>query len=109
MKIGDDTPDFTFECTDPKVHSFKDFPQKYLVLYFYPKNNTPGCTREGKDFRDLYASFLAHDTQIIGISRDTLSSHTKFSTSCEFPFPLIADTDETLCKYFGVIIEKNRG
>ncbi|MEE4639573.1 MAG: peroxiredoxin [Wenzhouxiangella sp.] len=78
-----------------------------VVVYFYPRDNTPGCTREGEGFRDHYAAFRELDCEIVGVSRDTLASHQKFSAKFDFPFPLIADTDETLCRQFDVIKEKN--
>ena len=75
----------------------------YLVLYFYPKDNTPGCTTESKDFRDHYPQFQQLDLTIIGVSRDSLKSHDKFIEKQNLPFPLIADTDEKLCRHFDVI------
>ena len=80
---------------------------KSLGLYFYPRDSTPGCTREGEGFRDHYQSFREHGCEIVGVSRDTLASHQKFAAKHDFPFPLIADTDETLCRQFDVIKEKN--
>ena len=74
-----------------------------MVLYFYPKDSTPGCTTQGQDFRDLYAEFQAANTEIFGISRDSLRSHTNFKTKQDFPFELISDADEALCKLFDVI------
>ncbi|MDX1604564.1 MAG: peroxiredoxin [Candidatus Competibacterales bacterium] len=76
------------------------------VLYFYPKDNTPGCTTEGQDFRDLHAEFEALDTLVYGISRDGLKSHENFRAKHGFPFHLIADPDETLCRLFGAIRPK---
>lgn len=78
-----------------------------LVLYFYPRDNTPGCTQEGQDFRDLHDAFAATDTRIIGVSRDSVASHQKFCDKYEFPFTLLSDPDESLCKHFDVIREKN--
>lgn len=80
---------------------------KPVVVYFYPRDNTPGCTREGEGFRDHYAEFQACGCEIVGVSRDTLASHQKFADKYNFPFPLIADTDEALCRQFDVIKEKN--
>ncbi|GIX21740.1 MAG: peroxiredoxin [Gammaproteobacteria bacterium] len=77
------------------------------VLYFYPRDNTPGCTREGQDFRDLYPRFAAAGAQIFGVSRDSLASHRRFKEKHGFPFELIADPDETLCALFDVIRDKN--
>lgn len=78
-----------------------------LVVYFYPRDNTPGCTREGQDFRDHHEKFDKLGCRIVGVSRDTLSSHEKFAAKHEFPFPLVADQDEILCRHFDVIKEKN--
>jgi peroxiredoxin Q/BCP len=74
-----------------------------LVIYFYPKDSTPGCTTEGQNFRDLYAQFQALDTDIFGVSRDSLRAHENFKTKQAFPFELISDTDESLCGLFDVI------
>jgi thioredoxin-dependent peroxiredoxin len=87
--------------------SLADYQGKYLILYFYPKDSTPGCTLEGQDFRDNYAKFKALNAEILGVSRDSLKSHDNFKCKQEFPFELISDTDETLCKAFDVIKMKN--
>ncbi|QOC23275.1 peroxiredoxin [Wenzhouxiangella sp. AB-CW3] len=87
--------------------ALESFAGKPLVLYFYPRDNTPGCTRQGQGFRDLYDEFRKHECEIVGVSRDKLASHEKFAAKHEFPFPLIADPDETLCRQFDVIKEKN--
>lgn len=84
-----------------------DFKGQPVVLYFYPRDNTPGCTKQGQGFRDHYSEFQAEGCEIIGVSRDTLSSHEKFAAKQEFPFPLLADTEEKLCREFDVIKEKN--
>ena len=78
-----------------------------VVLYFYPRDNTPGCTTEGADFRDRYARFRKAGAGIVGVSRDTLASHVKWKEKMGFPFELIADPDETLCEAFGVMKMKN--
>jgi len=80
---------------------------KSLVIYFYPKDDTPGCTTESQQFRDLYAAFLEADCEVVGISRDSIESHEKFKAKFSLPFTLLADSDETLCKQFGVIKLKN--
>jgi len=77
-----------------------------LVLYFYPKDDTPGCTNEASQFRDLYTSFTKHRARIVGVSRDSVASHQKFKTKYSIPFTLLADTDSKLCDAFGVIVEK---
>jgi len=86
------------------IQSFRGAP---LVLYFYPRDNTPGCTREGQDFRDLYPEFKALGCAIVGVSRDSLKTHENFKAKQTFPFELIADSEETLCRQFDVIKEKN--
>jgi peroxiredoxin Q/BCP len=78
-----------------------------VVLYFYPKDNTPGCTTEGMQFRDLYPEFRKAGAVVAGISRDSLKSHANFSEKMDFPFPLLSDADEALCTQFGVIKMKN--
>jgi peroxiredoxin Q/BCP len=78
-----------------------------VVLYFYPKDNTPGCTMEGAQFRDLYKKFEKSDALVVGVSRDSLKSHENFKAKMKFPFELISDADEKLCKQFGVIKMKN--
>jgi peroxiredoxin Q/BCP len=85
----------------------KDLAGRPYVLYFYPKDDTPGCTLEGKDFRDQYAKFAKLKVRILGVSRDTLASHAKFQGKYELPFELISDAGEKLCKQFDVIKEKN--
>lgn len=97
--------DFTADSTGGKVR-LKDLRGQNVVLYFYPKDATPGCTREGQDFRDLNTKFKRQKTVIFGISRDSLASHEKFKASQEFPFELISDPDEKLCRKFDVIREK---
>lgn len=78
-----------------------------VVIYFYPRDNTPGCIREGQDFRDLYDQFAALNCVILGVSRDSLASHEKFAAKHDFPFALLSDPDEILCQQFGVIREKS--
>lgn len=84
-----------------------DYKGRNLVLYFYPKDNTPGCTTEGMQFRDLHGEFQRHNTDIFGISRDSLKSHENFKGKLEMPFELISDPDETLCTMFDVMKMKN--
>ena len=98
--------DFTAESTGGDVR-LKDLRGKNVVLYFYPKDATPGCTREGQDFRDLHARFKRQQTVIFGVSRDSLASHEKFKAKQKFPFELISDPDEKLCRKFDVIQEKS--
>ncbi len=77
------------------------------MLYFYPRDDTPGCTLEGKDFRDQHSRFRRLKVRVLGVSRDSLSSHAKFKTKFDLPFELISDVDERLCRLFDVIKEKN--
>lgn len=99
---------FSGVATSDTQFNLADFKnEKHLVIYFYPKDSTPGCTLEGQDFRDLHAEFLAHDTVIFGISRDTLRKHENFKAKQSFPFELISDEDESICNLFDVIKEKS--
>jgi peroxiredoxin Q/BCP len=104
---GRAAPDFSAQATSGKTISLANYRNKYLVLYFYPKDNTPGCTQEGIDFRDLYAEFLSLNAEILGVSRDSVKSHEGFKCKFEFPFELISDQDETICKLYDVIKMKN--
>jgi len=99
--------DFKAEITGDKTVSLKELRGKNVVIYFYPKDATPGCTQEGQDFRDLHAKFKRANTVIFGVSKDSLASHEKFKEKQSFPFDLIADTEEKLCQKFDVIKEKN--
>ncbi len=99
--------DFTCQATGDKTIRLKDFRGKKVILYFYPKDNTPGCTTEGQDFRDLYAKFKRQNAIVLGVSRDSLASHDKFRAKHKFPFDLISDPDEKLCRKFDVIKEKS--
>jgi len=106
-QVGDKVADFTLPATGDKTLSLKDFNNHHLVLYFYPRDSTPGCTREGQDFRDAYQAFQKANAQIVGVSRDSLRAHENFKAKQAFPFELLSDEDETLCRQFGVIKEKN--
>ncbi|GAB4170934.1 MAG: peroxiredoxin [Wenzhouxiangellaceae bacterium] len=94
-------------ATGDRSLSIQDFRGQPLVLFFYPKDNTPGCTREAQDFRDRYAEFKAAGAEVVGVSRDSVRSHENFRAKHELPFALIADTEEQLCRLFDVIREKN--
>jgi len=96
-------PVFELPSTSGKVFKLSDFSDKKLVIYFYPKDNTPGCTNQGKDFRDNYEQFQQADCEIVGISRDSLKSHENFKAKFTFPFELLADTEELACGIFSVI------
>jgi peroxiredoxin Q/BCP len=100
-------PSFSVATTaTPKLTS-KDLLGRAYVLYFYPKDDTPGCTLEGKDFRDRHADFGKLGVRVLGVSRDSLASHLKFQGKYALPFELVADADEALCKQFDVIKNKN--
>ena len=107
VKIGKKIPSFSTILDDGSELKSKDFNGKYIVIYFYPKDSTPGCTKEGEDFRDLHKEFIKSNAQIYGVSRDSMASHHKFKAKYKFPFHLISDEDESLCKLFDVIKEKN--
>lgn len=105
-------PDFELSATSGnplKPSSFKlsNYQGKTLVIYFYPKDNTPGCTTQGIQFRDSYSEFKALNAEIFGVSRDNLKSHENFKVKFSFPFELLADTEEVACNIFGVIKMKN--
>ena len=99
--------DFELPATSGKTFKLSDYLGKNLVIYFYPKDSTPGCTTQGVAFRDNYAAFQTADTEIFGISRDSLKSHENFKAKFTFPFELLADTKELACGIFGVIKMKN--
>ena len=99
--------DFTADATGDKTIRLKDLRGQNVVIYFYPKDSTPGCTLEGQDFRDLHARFRRQKTVILGVSRDSIASHEKFRAKQNFPFDLLSDPDEKLCRQFDVIREKN--
>lgn len=98
--------DFRCAATGNQTISLKSLRGKKVVIYFYPKDSTPGCTTEGQDFRDLHGKFTRQNTVILGVSRDSIPSHEKFRAKHDFPFALLSDADETLCHQFDVIREK---
>ncbi len=100
-------PDFSAEITGTTPFQLSQHRGKNLVLYFYPKDNTPGCTTESLQFRDLYPKFQKAGTEIIGISRDSIRSHDGFKSKLDLPFELISDSDETVCTMFDVIVMKS--
>lgn len=106
-EIGKKVKNFVLPATDNQKLSLNDFKGKKLVLYFYPKDSTPGCTTEGQDFRDAKAKFSRQNTVILGVSRDSLRSHENFKAKQQFNFDLLSDADEELCKQFDVIKMKN--
>lgn len=105
--LGKPVPDFSVSSTGGSTFRPMKERGKKLVLYFYPKDNTPGCTTEGAAFRDLHSDFAKANCRVFGISRDSLKSHEAFKAKVKFPFELLSDEDETVCKLFGVIKPKN--
>jgi peroxiredoxin Q/BCP len=106
VTIGKKIKDFSLPATGDKTVSLKDLAGKKVVLYFYPKDSTPGCTIEGQNFRDAKAKFSRLNTVIIGVSRDSIKRHENFKNKQNFNFDLLSDEDETLCKQFDVIKQK---
>lgn len=107
VEIGKPIPELTGTVTDGSQLSLSELQGQWVVLYFYPKDNTPGCTSEAGDFRDLKPDFDKRNAAIVGVSRDSANSHQRFTDKHDLPFRLVADTDETWCQAFGVIQEKN--
>jgi peroxiredoxin Q/BCP len=105
--LNQPVPDFELPSTHNKAFRLSAAAGKNLVIYFYPKDDTPGCTTEGQDFRDAYKAFTQFDCDIVGISRDNVKSHEKFKMKMDFPFELLSDTDESICELFGVMKMKN--
>jgi peroxiredoxin Q/BCP len=105
--VGKKISSFTVVTTNSAKLTSKELLGTPYVLYFYPKDDTPGCTIEGKDFRDHHAEFGRRGIRVLGVSRDSLASHAKFQAKYELPFPLVADSDEKLCQQFDVIRDKN--
>jgi len=103
VKTGKKVKNFSRPATDDKTISLKDLAGKKVVLYFYPKDSTPGCTTEGQDFRDAKAKFTRQNTVILGASRDSMKRHENFKAKQKFNFDLLSDEDESLCKQFDVI------
>lgn len=107
IEINSPVPELTLEGTNNTTFSISNYVGKNLVIYFYPKDSTPGCTNESIDFKDNYDIFQKLNTEIFGISRDSLKSHEKFKAKYSFPFELLSDTDEIACNLFDVIKMKN--
>ncbi|OYW35588.1 MAG: peroxiredoxin [Hydrogenophilales bacterium 12-61-10] len=99
--------DFELPATSNSTFRLSELRGKNVVVFFYPKDDTPGCTLEGQEFRDLFADFGKANTTVVGVSRDTLTSHEGFKAKFEFPFELLADTEEKACELFGVMKLKN--
>ena len=107
IEINSPVPELTLEGTNNTTFSINNYVGKNLVIYFYPKDSTPGCTNESIDFKDNYDIFQKLNTEIFGISRDSLKSHEKFKAKYSFPFELLSDADEIACNLFDVIKMKN--
>lgn len=105
LSIGQPVPDFSAAATRGNVH-LSDYAGRRLVLYFYPRDNTPGCTAEAVAFRDHHEAFAEANTAVLGVSRDSIRSHEGFRAKLELPFDLISDPDETLCMQYGVMRQK---
>ena len=106
-QAGKTVADFSLPATGANPWSLKDRRGSRVVLYFYPRDNTPGCTREGEDFRDLHRSFVAANAVIVGVSPDSIASHEKFKAKMRFPFELLSDEERRVCKLFDVIKPKS--
>ena len=104
--LGKPVPDFSLPSTGGSSFRLADQRGRKLVLYFYPKDNTPGCTQQGSDFRDRYKAFQRTGCEVLGISRDSLQSHESFKARMKFPFELLSDPDEKVCGPFGVMKDK---
>jgi thioredoxin-dependent peroxiredoxin len=107
INIGDPVPNLQCSATGDKRIELTDYRGKFLVIYFYPKDNTPGCTLEGQAFRDSFKDFTVLNAEVLGVSRDSIRSHEGFKCKQAFPFDLIADQSEELCQLFDVIKMKN--
>jgi peroxiredoxin Q/BCP len=107
IKINRKINKFKASATSEKEIDSQELMGKNYIIYFYPKDNTPGCTQEGEDFRDLYKEFKKIKTEIYGVSRESLKSHEGFKEKFNYPFELISDPDESLCKLFDVMKEKS--
>lgn len=107
IQVGSSVPDFSLIGSDNNLHTLSNYKGKKVILYFYPRDNTPGCTTESCDFRDRHKQITDSNTVILGISKDSLSSHNKFITKFDLPFILLSDEEKTVCNLFDVIKEKN--
>ena len=103
---GKPAPDFSLQDQDENTHSLADYRGRKVLLYFYPKDNTPGCTTEAQQFRDRLNELAEYGVQVLGVSRDSVKSHRKFAEKQELNFPLLADTEEEVVKRYGVLSEK---
>ena len=106
-QVVDLAPSFSLKNQNGELVSLEDFRGQWVILYFYPKDSTPGCTLEGQQFSRLHKEFVKENTVILGVSKDSVSSHEKFKSKYNFPFELLSDEDGKLCEAFDVIKEKN--
>lgn len=106
LAVGDSAPEFTTTTDEGETVSLSDFEGKNIVLYFYPKDSTPGCTLESQTFTKFKNKFSKNNAIILGVSRDNVSSHQRFKDKCNLGVTLLADTDETICQAYGVIKQK---
>ena len=106
ISVGKKVPDFSLPSTGDKTFTLSDQAGKKVVLYFYPKDNTPGCTSEGQDFRDLYPEFVGSGADVFGLSRDSIKKHENFKAKFHFEFDLLSDEDEKVCGLFEVLKDK---
>lgn len=107
LEVGTKAPEFTLPDQNNQLHSLKDYRGKKVVLYFYPKDDTPGCTAQACGFGDLYPQFMEKNAVILGVSKDTVESHKQFEEKYHLPFPLLADVEKEVCEAYGVWVEKN--
>ena len=107
IKPGDKLPDITVAANGGREVGLRDYKGKKLVVYFYPRDNTPGCTLEGQEFTALYKSFTKAGADIVGVSKDSVKSHDNFCAKFGFPYTLLSDADGKLCDAFGAIVEKS--
>ena len=103
LKIGQIAPNFVLPASNNTQISLRDYKKQFIVLYFYPKDSTPGCTTEGQNFRDNFKAFKKLNTEILGVSRESIKSHENFKLKQDFPFELLSDPDEKVCKAFDVM------
>lgn len=107
ITIGQTAPDFSLPDENGQLHSLSDYKGKYVVLYFYPRDNTPGCSKEAQQFAEFHDAIVAAGGIVLGVSRDSQTSHTKFKAKFSLPFTLLSDADSTVCNLYDVIKEKN--
>lgn len=107
MELNTLAQDFSIAGSDGNIHKLSDYRGKKVILYFYPKDNTPGCTNQACDFRDSYQEISDYNAIVLGVSRDSLTSHDKFITKLGLPFILLSDENEEVCNMYDVIKEKN--